>query len=439
MTPILQSTLTCPDCSTQSVETMPTNACVYFHTCVGCGMRLKPKPGDCCVFCSFGSVPCPPIQEGGKDACCAIAPESAGPSYCSLEPGAFGQRIGEIAALVHAFGGIVERMPGGAALCFKAQDGLRTALDTLAEKERSCCATLEFTVVEQTETISFRISGPDGDRAAIDDLLARLGTAHVAAELRPDVHRPDWSKVTLLKARDVLQRRLAAHPAGVARWEGLDAGEDKALVATLGHFIRHGRAPSREAIADATGQSPNEVRSALESLRMRDLVVLDQFGASIRAAYPFAAYSTGHRITLSGQAIDSLCAIDALGAGAMCGTESSIESKCAQCGVPIHITTSRGGLELEAVEPASAVVWYSLAFDGYVAQSCCPSTLFFCSDDHLTAWCAGNSARTTGDRLEMDEALEIGIALFEPLLRASPERRAAGTIAERVDASGGRG
>ncbi|MFZ0027756.1 MAG: GDCCVxC domain-containing (seleno)protein, partial [Pseudolabrys sp.] len=24
-----------------------------------------PKDGDCCVFCSYGSVPCPPIQEKG--------------------------------------------------------------------------------------------------------------------------------------------------------------------------------------------------------------------------------------------------------------------------------------------------------------------------------------------------------------------------------------
>jgi hypothetical protein len=218
------------------------------------------------------------------------------------------------------------------------------------------CATLEFAVMERAETNSFCVSGTGEDRAAIDDLVARLGTAQVAAELRPDVHRPDWSKVTLLKVRDVLQRRLAAHPAGVARREGLDAGEDKALVAILGHFIRHGRAPSREAIADSTGQSPDEVQSALESLRRRDLVVLDQFDASIRAAYPFAAYSTGHRITLSGQPTDSLCAIDAPGAGAMCETESSIDSKCAHCDVPIHITTSGGGTALKAVEPAGTVV-----------------------------------------------------------------------------------
>ena len=41
---------------------MPTDACQFFYDCKGCGERLKPNPGDCCVFCSYGSVPCPPIQ-----------------------------------------------------------------------------------------------------------------------------------------------------------------------------------------------------------------------------------------------------------------------------------------------------------------------------------------------------------------------------------------
>ena len=57
------SILTCPDCGHASVETMPTDACAYFHECRNCGVLLKPKAGDCCVFCSYGSVPCPPIQE----------------------------------------------------------------------------------------------------------------------------------------------------------------------------------------------------------------------------------------------------------------------------------------------------------------------------------------------------------------------------------------
>ena len=59
----LRSTITCPHCGHQASELMPTDACVGFYPCKGCGRTLRPKHGDCCVFCSHGSVPCPPMQE----------------------------------------------------------------------------------------------------------------------------------------------------------------------------------------------------------------------------------------------------------------------------------------------------------------------------------------------------------------------------------------
>lgn len=59
----LQSTLTCPTCGHQATLTMPTDACLYYYDCLSCGIRLQPKQGSCCVFCSYGSVACPPIQE----------------------------------------------------------------------------------------------------------------------------------------------------------------------------------------------------------------------------------------------------------------------------------------------------------------------------------------------------------------------------------------
>jgi hypothetical protein len=71
MSVILESTLTCPSCGTTKTETMPTDACRYFYECTSCKILLKPKSGDCCVFCSYGSVPCPPIQSSKGDACCA--------------------------------------------------------------------------------------------------------------------------------------------------------------------------------------------------------------------------------------------------------------------------------------------------------------------------------------------------------------------------------
>ena len=66
---IADSTITCPGCGTAKTETMPTDACQYFYQCIGCGALLRPKPGDCCVFCSYGSVPCPPIQAGETPTC----------------------------------------------------------------------------------------------------------------------------------------------------------------------------------------------------------------------------------------------------------------------------------------------------------------------------------------------------------------------------------
>lgn len=57
-----RSVLTCPECGHRQAETMPADACQFFYECNGCSKLLRPKPGDCCVFCSYGSVGCPPMQ-----------------------------------------------------------------------------------------------------------------------------------------------------------------------------------------------------------------------------------------------------------------------------------------------------------------------------------------------------------------------------------------
>jgi len=62
MTPAPTSLLRCPECGYAEWLTMPTDACVFFHRCTGCGVVLRPKAGDCCVFCSYGSVACPAAQ-----------------------------------------------------------------------------------------------------------------------------------------------------------------------------------------------------------------------------------------------------------------------------------------------------------------------------------------------------------------------------------------
>jgi len=72
---VLDSVLTCPHCGAREKLEMPTDACLYVHECTGCGAPLKPKAGDCCVFCSYGTVPCPPVQ---LDRGPCAAPDGAG-------------------------------------------------------------------------------------------------------------------------------------------------------------------------------------------------------------------------------------------------------------------------------------------------------------------------------------------------------------------------
>lgn len=64
----LKSTITCPECGFIKTEEMSTNSCQWYYECESCKVLLKPLKGDCCVYCSYGTVKCPPIQEG--QSCC---------------------------------------------------------------------------------------------------------------------------------------------------------------------------------------------------------------------------------------------------------------------------------------------------------------------------------------------------------------------------------
>jgi len=60
---VFESTITCPACGHAKSMVMPVEQCVFFYECECCHGRLRPKLGDCCVFCSYGSVACPIIQQ----------------------------------------------------------------------------------------------------------------------------------------------------------------------------------------------------------------------------------------------------------------------------------------------------------------------------------------------------------------------------------------
>jgi len=61
---VTQAEIRGPHCGVEAVETMPLDACVYFWDCPACEAVVRPLAGDCCVFCSYASTPCPPKAQG---------------------------------------------------------------------------------------------------------------------------------------------------------------------------------------------------------------------------------------------------------------------------------------------------------------------------------------------------------------------------------------
>lgn len=232
--------------------------------------------------------------------------------------------------------------------------------------------------------------------------------------VRPGVTFPDWSVVKSPAVKDALQAMVGSGHV-FDRWSGYDPATDRVRVALLQLYSEDGRAPTTGALAERAGLNETSVRTLLEELRRRDLVVLD--GERIVGAYPFTDRGTGHRVTLDGPVLNAMCAVDALGIGAMTDRDITIASRCRHCGAPIRVTTRDQGRALAQIEPRTAVMWQSVCYEGAcAANSLCATTAFFCSDDHLSAWRREQAADEAGFRLSIEEGLEAGRALFGPSL-----------------------
>ncbi len=60
----LTSIIRCPECGATKEEVMPTDPCQFFYRCTSCGVLLRPRGQDCCVFCSYGDTSCPTDTAG---------------------------------------------------------------------------------------------------------------------------------------------------------------------------------------------------------------------------------------------------------------------------------------------------------------------------------------------------------------------------------------
>jgi alkylmercury lyase len=244
-----------------------------------------------------------------------------------------------------------------------------------------------------------------------------------AVELRPGVFRPDWTVVVSEAVREALVAWGPLRADLIERWTSpLTETEDLVWRSVIRVFATAEHSPRLADLAAATGLPASRIKKLVLELQRRDLLGLDATAEAIAYAYPFAGRRTGHTVQWNRHALNALCAIDALGVGAMCGRDVKIASSCRSCSAEIRIETVDAGRRLRHVSPPGAVVWCDFCTDDRAAVSCCPRTAFFCSDDHLEGWQRSQDGPRDGCRLTVEEGLELGRAIFGPIL-AEPGAR----------------
>ncbi len=235
-------------------------------------------------------------------------------------------------------------------------------------------------------------------------------------ELPGGIAFPDWSAVRSNRVEAALTDIFEAF--GVEKsWSGMSDDEDRVRRAILREYGRTGRAPDAARLARTAPLSPEKLYDVLLSLQRRDFVVLDDDGGWIVGAYPLTDRETGHVVHIGSTAVNAMCAIDALGVGAMYRLDTAIESHCCHCGAPVRVHTRAGGREIASASPSDIVVWSGIQeTHGCSADTMCTMMAFFCSAECLGAWLEDDAAGATGHRLSLDEGLQTGRAIFTPLL-----------------------
>ncbi|MFF0446266.1 alkylmercury lyase family protein [Streptomyces sp. NPDC004609] len=256
-----------------------------------------------------------------------------------------------------------------------------------------------FTTPGTPASVSCRLyRGPDGtvDGApSVPELRRALGLARAAAA---SGHPPLG----------------AAARGGRGRLAPATGGLRAVQQAVLRHFAATGRAPEPAALDTVAAEHGRTAADVLSALAAEDFLTLDP-DARIRAAYPFSAVPTPHRVRLpDGTRFWSMCAIDALGIPEMLGTDAVITSSDPVTGERITITATEG---LMTWQPSEAMVYAGeRSGDGPASEVTCGALNFFAGPASALAWAAAHPDYT-GRAITPGQAASLGRAIFGELLR----------------------
>ncbi len=180
----------------------------------------------------------------------------------------------------------------------------------------------------------------------------------------------------------------------------------------LSALVGQGSVPDETELIEVSGEE--NIVAALQRLAEQDLVVLDNQGRRPVGAYPVTLEMTPHRLSVNGQRIFAMCAIEALAVAPMFDREVRIESVCHASRTSIYIHM-RGGRLLD-VQPTPKITvgvrWQTPT--SVAAHSLCMEMVFFKDKACAVEWQAGDCENVS--LFTLPEAVEFAKGFFLPLV-----------------------
>lgn len=190
-----------------------------------------------------------------------------------------------------------------------------------------------------------------------------------------------------------------------------DTGLEATLWVPLMRLLSQGDPVDIADLAATTGRTVPEVRAALAAVPDTEYD-----GEGHIVGQGLTLRPTQHRFEVDGEQLYTWCALDTLIFPALLGATARVESACHATGVPILLSTGAGSLT--GVQPATAVVSLVKPEDmSSIRSAFCNQVHFFTSADTAQPWLDANPG---GSVVPIDEALRIGTAMAEALLRETP-------------------
>ncbi|MDH5386818.1 MAG: alkylmercury lyase family protein [Gammaproteobacteria bacterium] len=176
-------------------------------------------------------------------------------------------------------------------------------------------------------------------------------------------------------------------------------------------YIDIGRSLNKNEIA----QRVDNIDEAIKILQQNDMVVFDGEGEPV-GAYPFTMEKRGHRISVNGHLVHSMCALDSLAISPMYGVELEINSACHVTGEPVLIRQK--GLNIlnasDVQDVYFAINWNAASANSCCADSLCTEMIFLKGELLANNWF--NQDTEHRQIFTLDQAVEFAAGFFMPLL-----------------------